>query len=125
MTQSILSIDKLSISIGGSRILRDVSLEISANHVFCLMGRNGVGKTTTLKSVVGLYKPNSGRVVFKGQDISRMPPEDRAKAGIGYVPQGRGIFPHLTVAENLFIGAVAKKKKKIRAALERVYALFP
>jgi len=124
MTQSILSIDKLSISIGGSRILRDVSLEVSANHVFCLMGRNGVGKTTTLKGVVGLYKPNSGQVLFEGRDISRMPPEKRALAGIGYVPQGRGIFPHLTVAENLFIGALAKRKKT-KEALERVYSLFP
>ena len=124
MTQSILSIDKLSISIGGSRILRDVSLELGANHVFCVMGRNGVGKSTTLKSVVGLYKPNSGRIVFEGRDISRMPPEERARAGIGYVPQGRGIFPHLTVAENLFIGAVAKRKKA-KEALERVYSLFP
>ena len=124
MTQSILSIDKLSISIGGSRILRDVSLELGANHVFCVMGRNGVGKTTTLKSVVGLYKPNSGRIVFEGRDISRMPPEERARGGIGYVPQGRGIFPHLTVAENLFIGAVAKKKKA-KEALERVLLLFP
>jgi urea transport system ATP-binding protein len=125
MTQSILSIEKLSISIGGSRILREVSLDLPSNHVFCLMGRNGVGKTTTLKSVVGLYRPNSGRVVFEGHDISKLPPEQRARAGIGYVPQGRGIFPHLTVAENLFIGAVAKKKKKIKATLERVYALFP
>jgi urea transport system ATP-binding protein len=124
MTQSILSIEKLSISIGGSRILRDVSLELGANGVFCLMGRNGVGKTTTLKSVVGLYKPNSGRIVFEGRDISRIPPEERARAGIGYVPQGRGIFPHLTVAENLFIGAVAKRKKA-KEALERVYSLFP
>jgi urea transport system ATP-binding protein len=125
MTQSILSIEKLSISIGGSRILREVSLDLPSRHVFCLMGRNGVGKTTTLKSVVGLYRPNSGRVVFEGHDISKLPPEQRAHAGIGYVPQGRGIFPHLTVAENLFIGAVAKKKKKIKAALERVYTLFP
>ena len=124
MTQSILSIDTLSISIGGSRILRDVSLELGANHVFCVMGRNGVGKTTTLKSVVGLYKPNSGRIVFEGRDISRMAPEERARAGIGYVPQGRRIFPHLTVAENLFIGAVAKRKKA-KEALERVYSLFP
>jgi len=124
MTQSILSIEKLSISIGGSRILREVSLDLSANHVFCLMGRNGVGKTTTLKSVIGLYKPSSGRVVFEGRDISRMPPEERARAGIGYVPQGRGIFPHLTVAENLLIGAVAKGKKA-KEALDRVYSLFP
>jgi len=124
MTQSILSIDKLSISIGGSRILREVSLDLCANHVFCLMGRNGVGKTTTLKSVVGLYKPNSGRIVFEGRDISRIPSEERARAGIGYVPQGRGIFPHLTVAENLLIGAVAKRKKT-KDAVERVYSLFP
>ena len=124
MTQSILSIDKLSISIGGSRILRDVSLDLSAHRVFCLMGRNGVGKTTTLKSVIGLYKPSSGRVVFEGRDISRMPPEERARAGIGYVPQGRGIFPHLTVAENLLIGAVAKRKKA-KEALDRVFSLFP
>src|SRR6201981_3544228 len=124
MTQPMLSIDNLNISIGGSRILRDVSLDLCANHVFCLMGRNGVGKTTTLKSVVGLYKPNSGRIVFEGRDISHMPPEKRALAGIGYVPQGRGIFPHLTVAENLFIGAVAKRKKA-KEGLERVYSLFP
>jgi urea transport system ATP-binding protein len=124
MTQSTLSIDKVNISLGGSRILRDVSLDVGANHVFCLMGRNGVGKTTTLKSVVGLYKPNSGRVIFDGCDISRTPPEERARAGIGYVPQGRGIFPHLTVAENLSIGAVAKRKKS-KEALERVYSLFP
>ena len=120
----MLSIDNLNISIGGSRILRDVSLDLRANHVFCLMGRNGVGKTTTLKSVVGLYKTNSGRIIFEGRDITRMPPEKRALAGIGYVPQGRGIFPHLTVAENLFIGAVAKGKKA-KEALERVYSLFP
>jgi urea transport system ATP-binding protein len=122
--QPMLSIDNLNISIGGSRILRDVSLDLCANHVFCLMGRNGVGKTTTLKSVVGLYKPNSGRIIFEGRDISRMSPEKRALAGIGYVPQGRGIFPHLTVAENLFIGAVAKRKKA-KEGLERVYSLFP
>ena len=120
----MLSIQNVSVSLGGSRILRDVSLEVSANRVFCLMGRNGVGKTTTLKSVVGLYKPNSGRVFFDGRDMSRMPPEERARAGIGYVPQGRGIFPHLTVAENLSIGAVAKRKKS-KEALDRVYTLFP
>ena len=122
--QPMLSIDNLNISIGGSRILRDVSLNLCANHVFCLMGRNGVGKTTTLKSVVGLYKANSGHIIFEGHDISRLSPEKRALAGIGYVPQGRGIFPHLTVAENLFIGAVAKRKKA-KEALERVYSLFP
>ena len=122
MTQSILSIDKLSISIGGSRILRDVSLELGANHVFCLMGRNGVGKTTTLKSVVGLYKSNSGQIVFEGHDISRMPPEHRARAGIGYVPQGRGIFPNLTVLENLNIGLPGQRDSERE---DYVFTCFP
>jgi urea transport system ATP-binding protein len=120
----MLAIDNLCVSIGGSRILRDVSMELPDSKVFCLMGRNGVGKTTTLKTVVGLYKATSGTIRLDGKDISRIPAEARARAGIGYVPQGRGIFPHLTVEENLFVGAVAQGKKPKRT-LERVFALFP
>jgi urea transport system ATP-binding protein len=120
----MLTIENLTISIGGSRILRDVSLELQKNKVFCLMGRNGVGKTTTLKSVIGIYKPTTGRIVFDGKDISKLAPEDRSRLGIGYVPQGRGIFPHLTVEENLQIGAIAQGKKP-RRAIERVFSLFP
>jgi len=120
----MLTISNLCVSLDGSRILRDVSLEIPKHKVFCLMGRNGVGKTTTLKSVIGIHRPNSGRIIFDGKDITNSPAEQRARAGIGYVPQGRGIFPHLTVEENLFIGAIAQGKKPKRA-LERVYALFP
>jgi urea transport system ATP-binding protein len=120
----MLAIDNLCVSIGGSRILREVSLELPDSKVFCLMGRNGVGKTTTLKTIVGLYKATSGSIRLDGKDISRLPPEARAHAGIGYVPQGRGIFPHLTVEENLFVGAVAQGKKPKRT-LERVFALFP
>ncbi len=120
----MLTIENLSISIGGSRILREVSIECPENKVFCLMGRNGVGKTTTLKSVIGIYKPSAGRILFDGRDVSKMASEDRARLGIGYVPQGRGIFPHLSVEENLFIGAVAQGKKPKRA-LDRVFALFP
>ena len=120
----MLSIQNLCVSLDGSRILRDISLEVPENQIFCLMGRNGVGKTTTLKSVVGIHRPTSGSIVFKGENISQLPPEDRARKGIGYVPQGRGIFPHLTVEENLFIGAIAQGKKPKRS-LERVYALFP
>ena len=120
----MLTIDHLSISIDGSHILREVSLELPAHRVFCLMGRNGVGKTTTLKSVMGLYKPGSGRIFFEGRDISHMSVEARVRIGIGYVPQGRGIFPHLTVEENLFIGAIAQGKKP-KQALERVYSIFP
>jgi urea transport system ATP-binding protein len=120
----MLAIENLCVSIGGSRILRDVTLELPDSKVFCLMGRNGVGKTTTLKTVVGLYRATSGSIRFDGKDISRMPAEERARAGIGYVPQGRGIFPHLTVEENLFVGAIAQGKKPNRT-LERVFALFP
>ncbi len=120
----MLTISHLCVSLDGSRILRDISLTIPTHQVFCLMGRNGVGKTTTLKSVIGIHRPTSGSINFNGTDISRLPADARARAGIGYVPQGRGIFPHLTVEENLFIGAVAQGKKPQRA-LERVYALFP
>jgi urea transport system ATP-binding protein len=120
----MLAIDNLCVSIGGSRILRDVTLELPDSKVFCLMGRNGVGKTTALKTVVGLYKATNGTIRLEGKDISRLPAEARARAGIGYVPQGRGIFPHLTVEENLFVGAVAQGKKPKRS-LERVFALFP
>ncbi|HEY5813017.1 MAG TPA: ATP-binding cassette domain-containing protein [Terrimicrobiaceae bacterium] len=120
----MLTIENLYVSIGGSRILRDVTLELPGSKVFCLMGRNGVGKTTTLKTIVGLYRATSGKIRLDGKDISRMPAEARAHAGIGYVPQGRGIFPHLTVEENLFVGALAQGKKPQRS-LERVFALFP
>jgi urea transport system ATP-binding protein len=120
----MLTIENLCVSIGGSRILRNVTLELPDSKVFCLMGRNGVGKTTTLKTLVGLYWATTGSIRFEGKDISRMPADARARAGIGYVPQGRGIFPHLTVQENLLVGAVAQGKKPKRA-LDRVFALFP
>ena len=120
----MLQINDLCVSLGGSSILRGVTLVVQSHHVFCLMGRNGVGKTTTLKSIVGIHRNSSGKILFTGEDISRLPSEERARRGIGYVPQGRGIFPHLTVEENLHIGAVAQGKKP-KASLERVNALFP
>jgi len=121
----MLKIETLSVSLGGSRILREVSLNIPARKVFCLMGRNGVGKTTLLRTVMGLCAADAGAVRFGGADISALPPEKRARAGIAYVPQGRGIFPHLTVGENLVVGAVAQGKKNTAAAREEVFALFP
>jgi urea transport system ATP-binding protein len=120
----MLTIENLQVSLDGSRILRGISLEVPQHQVFCLMGRNGVGKTTTLKSIVGIHRATEGRILLDGQDITRVSADARARAGIGYVPQGRGIFPHLTVEENLFIGAIAQGKQPKRA-VERVYALFP
>jgi len=120
----MLTLNQIEVSIGGSQILRGVDFHVPAKSVTCLMGRNGVGKTTTLKTIAGLLKHSKGRVSLNGVDISALPPEERARAGLGYVPQGREIFPHLTVEENLQIGCVARGKSTTEG-LERVFTLFP
>jgi urea transport system ATP-binding protein len=120
-----LAVRDLSVSIGGSRILRGVSLDIRPKTVFCLMGRNGVGKTTTLKAITGLMPSDTGSVKLDGGELSRLSPEKRALKGIGYVPQGREIFPQLTVEENLYVGTVARGRKPKPAELDRVFTLFP
>lgn len=120
----MLTVHNVETSIGGSRILRGVSIDVPDSKVFCLMGRNGVGKTSTLKSIVGLLKSDEGAITLQGQDITRWSPEARARAGIGYVPQGRDIFPFLTVEENLKIGAITQGKK-LNGNLDRVFQLFP
>ena len=120
----MLTVKSIEFSIGGSRILRGVDFEVPDHKVFCLMGRNGVGKTSTLRSIVGVMKPSAGRITLAGRDITRLSSEARAAAGIGYVPQGRDIFPQLTVEENLRIGAIALGKK-INGSLDRVFSLFP
>jgi urea transport system ATP-binding protein len=120
----VLTLSKLNVSFEGSRILRDVSLSVAPGQVVCLMGRNGVGKTTTLKSIVGLVKSDSGSVTLDDKLLIGLAPEHRARHGLGYVPQGRDIFPTLTVLENLRIGAVAQSRK-LNGELERVLELFP
>src|SRR5437762_12594535 len=97
----ILDVHNLSISYGETLILRDVSLTVRPGELVCLMGRNGVGKTTLLKSIMGLLRCRAGRVLFDGRDLTRASADVRARAGIGYVPPGREICPHLTVDENL------------------------
>jgi urea transport system ATP-binding protein len=120
----MLSLSNISVSYDGSRILRDVNLTVPAGAVVCLMGRNGVGKTTTLKSIVGLVKTDAGAVRLGDTDLTGLKPEQRARHGLGYVPQGRDIFPNLTVMENLRIGAIAQGRK-INGELDRVFGLFP
>ena len=120
----MLHLTGIQANIGGSRILRGVEFAVPRNKVFCLMGRNGVGKTSTLKSIVGLLKTSGGEIHLDGQDITHWSPDARARAGLGYVPQGRDIFPFLTVEENLHIGAIAQKKK-LNGQLDRVFQLFP
>jgi len=125
----MLRLESLNVYYGESHILRNVSFAVEPGQVLCLMGRNGVGKTTTLKTVMGLLPAKSGRVSFEGTDITHETPDRRVRRGIGYVPQGREIIPHLTVRENLRLGFWARPASgnhtNEQAAFEEVFALFP
>ena len=125
LEQPILQVHNLSVSYGETQILRDVSMAVRPGETVCLMGRNGVGKTTLLKSVMGLLRCRAGRVLFNGRDLTRTSPDVRARAGIGYVPQGREIFPHLSVMENLQIGMLANRKPSRFQLQEKVLEYFP
>jgi urea transport system ATP-binding protein len=121
---SVLTIKGLNQFYGGSHTLWDVDLEVPAGARMCLMGRNGMGKTTLLKCVMGLQAVRSGKIEFEGTDLLRAPAEQRAKIGIGYVPQGREIFSHLTVEENLSVG-LGIRKGGLTSIPPRIYELFP
>ena len=118
----MLSVEKLDVAYGGSQVLWGVDLKVPAGQVVCLMGRNGVGKTTLLKTIMGLLPARGGRVVLDGVDVTRWAPDRRARAGIGYVPQGREIFPHLTVEENLRMSLLGCGRAR---DLDEALALFP
>jgi branched-chain amino acid transport system ATP-binding protein len=119
----MLNVDDIHTYYGDSYILQGLSLEIKAGEVVAVLGRNGVGKTTLVRSVVGLTPPRQGRVVFKDVDITRLPAHRIARMGIGLVPQGRRIFPSLTVSENLQV--VARGGRNARWNLDRIIDLFP
>ena len=121
---SLLEIRGLDQSYGGSRTLWDIDLDVAAGTRLCLMGRNGMGKTTLLKCIMGLIPVRSGAIRFDGADLLARPPESRARLGIGYVPQGREIFPQLTVEENLRIG-LGSRRGGARGIPDRVFELFP
>ena len=109
-----------------SHILQGISLGVDKKEIVCLLGRNGVGKTTTLKSIIGLVRPRFGEVVFKGQNIAGMPSYSIAKLGVGYVPEERRIFPTLTVRENLVMGIKPGQKGAGDGwTIEKVYKYFP
>jgi urea transport system ATP-binding protein len=113
----MLTVSNINQYYGGSHILRDVTFDLPAGKVTALLGRNGVGKTTLLKTLMGLVPARTGRIAFGEEDLTRAKPYERARAGLGYVPQGREIFPRLSVEENLLMGA--------RRIPERVFELFP
>ncbi|MGL5059246.1 MAG: ABC transporter ATP-binding protein [Microcoleus sp.] len=111
----MLQVSNLNVYYGESHILRDVDLSVNPGQMVCLIGRNGVGKTTMLKTIVGLLQPRSGTISFEGQSIASKFTHQRAKMGIGYVPQGREIIPRLTVRENLLLGLEAKSTPRLSA----------
>ena len=119
----MLRIEGLSVSYGEGLAVRDVALAVPPGAAACLMGRNGVGKTTLLKSVMGFLAPRVGEVFVEGRPINVLATDERARFGIGYVPQGREIFPDLSVLENLYIGLLARGQPT--AIPDEIFSLFP
>ncbi len=120
----MLKLKALNAFYGTSHIIHDLDLEVREGEIFCLLGRNGVGKTTLLRSLVGITVNTTGRIEFEGKDISSMPTHMRARLGIGYVPQGREIVPGLSVLENILLGCNARDDGR-RSVPELVWDTFP
>ena len=120
----MLSLSHISFSYGLVQILDNVSIEVPKAKVVCVMGRNGVGKTTLMRNIVGLEKASKGSVTLDGRDISKVPARRRAQSGLALVPQGRMIFPRLSVKENLEVGLSARTDGR-RTIPEEIYELFP
>jgi len=121
----MLSVDHVDLHYGAAQALWDVSLTAEPGQVTCLLGRNGVGKTSLLKAVVGQHPVSAGEIVWEGGDVSGLKPYDRARRGIAYVPQGREVFPLLTVRENLETGFAALGRGAKNMVPEEVFELFP
>jgi len=125
----LLDVQNIDAYYGNSHILQNVSLNIRQGEVVCLLGRNGMGKSTTLKAIIGLVKPKAGQVIYSGKDLTGLPPYKIARSGIGYVPEERRIFPNLTVYENLVMGIKSSKSRNNQEDsawnLERIVKHFP
>ncbi|GAG43496.1 unnamed protein product, partial [marine sediment metagenome] len=120
-----LEVKEINTYYGLSHILHDISLKVQENEVVCLLGRNGAGKTTVMRSIMGLTPPRSGTIVFKGDTISGLKPHHIFSKGIKIVPQGRGVFPALSVEENLRLAMIKAGIKNYKSELDKVYGLFP
>jgi branched-chain amino acid transport system ATP-binding protein len=122
----MLSVDSIDVFIKSSRILRNVSLETGKGEVVCLIGRNGAGKTTTLRTIMGYLRPEKGNIHFFGQDITNYKPYETCRMGIGYAPEDSGIFPDLTVDENIMISTWTRKTEKSEEErIKLAYKVFP
>ena len=126
MISTLLRAEALTAGYGKMAILHDVTMIVTPGELVAVIGPNGAGKSTTFKVIVGFLKPTEGRVLFDGDDITGLRPDQVLRRGLAYVPQGRIVFPHMTVLENLEMGAyIERDPRKIKEALDRVYALFP
>lgn len=126
MTEIILEIRDLSVHYGAVQALRSVSLKVPKGSIVCMVGANGAGKSTVLKTVSGIKKPTTGEVFFNGRPTAALAPHKLVRMGIVQSPEGRGVFPNLTVDENLDLGAYVRRDRElIRKDLDHVYALFP
>lgn len=124
--KSLLEVRKLSVAYGGIRAVREISFDVFEGEMVCLIGANGAGKSTTLKAISGLLASSGGAIHFSAQSITRRPAHDIARMGLALVPEGRGVFPRMSVAENLLMGAyVRRDKAEIQRDLAEVYALLP
>lgn len=124
MSENILEIKELNVSYGGIKAVKDISFRVPRGQVVTLIGANGAGKSSTLRSIVGLVKPESGSIQFEGQELAGLPADQIVSKGITLVPEGRRVFPDMTVLENLKIGAYMRKDP-IEEDLKWVYDLFP
>jgi branched-chain amino acid transport system ATP-binding protein len=123
---ALLSVSQLSVAYGGIQAVRGISLDVAPGEMVCLIGANGAGKTTTLKALSGLIAPQSGSVQLDGQPLAGLPAHAIARRGMTLVPEGRGVFPRMTVAENLLMGAYTRNDRSaIASDLDRVYGLLP
>ena len=123
---TLLAVSQLSVAYGGIQAVRDVGLEVAPGEMVCLIGANGAGKTTTLKAISGLIAPQAGRVQFDGEAITGLPAHEVARRGLALVPEGRGVFPRMSVAENLMMGAYTRRDRaEIARDLDQVHALLP
>ena len=121
----MLQLERMSVSYGKRRALEDVSLEVAAGEIVTLLGANGAGKSTILKTISGLVRPSHGRILFEGRDISRITADEVVAAGIGHVPEGREIFPVFSVEENLLVGGHLVPRAALASRLDAAFALFP
>ena len=126
MSEPLLSVDGIEAGYGSMRALVNITLHVNAGEIVTLVGANGAGKTTTLRAISGLIHPTRGTIRFGGEDISRLPPHEIVERGISHVPEGRRLFPHMTVAENLTLGAYSTRARaKMNETLDEQLAAFP